>query len=82
MTTPADAEHEARTARLLAITPDEIVRYSVETILDWLNARREWRSARLRQACGALREQLQQQERANARIAAAVRLATGREDVR
>lgn len=75
MNTPADDEHEARTAWLLAISPDQIVHYGVETILDWLDARREWRSARLREACGVLRDQLRQQERAHARIAAAVRRA-------
>ena len=75
----ADAdEHEARTARLLAIPPDQIAHYSVETILDWLDARREWRSARLREACRVLRDQLRKQERAHARIAAAVHRAASR----
>ncbi|MFD4596782.1 hypothetical protein ACFWPQ_01990 [Streptomyces sp. NPDC058464] len=71
-TDTADDEYEVRPDWLLSLSPEQIARYSFGTILDWLDARREQRIARLRAACWDLREQCSQRERAYARIAAAV----------
>lgn len=49
---------------LADIPPDQIVRYSTETILDWLAARRERHGAELKVACQTLRAQVAQRERA------------------
>lgn len=67
-----DEDDEARTARLLRLTAAQIVHYSYETILDWLDARNRWRCAQLRAACQTLREQSDIRQRAYARIAAAL----------
>jgi hypothetical protein len=79
VTTPADDteadEAEARTARLLRIGPEEIKHYSHETILDWLDARREQRVARLRTALGELRAATEAQAAAHDRLARAVNAA-------
>lgn len=75
-TNTADEDWDAgRAERLLRIPAAEIVHYSYETILDWLDARREQRIACLRAACQTLREQNQRQERAHARLAAALAVA-------
>lgn len=76
--TPADeaaadeAEIEARTAWLLRLSPDQIAHYSFETILDWLDARREQRVARLRTAVGELRTATDARAAAHERLARAV----------
>ncbi|MFE9127043.1 hypothetical protein ACFYOF_16760 [Streptomyces sp. NPDC007148] len=70
MTTPDEDEAEARTARLLRLSVDEIAKYNTETICDWLIARNEQHCARLRAACQTLRELARRRERAHARIAA------------
>lgn len=61
---------QARTARLLQISPEQITRYSAETILDWLDARREQRITRIRAACQVLREESARRQRAYSRLAA------------
>ncbi|WP_460071120.1 hypothetical protein [Streptomyces sp. YKOK-I1] len=77
MTTPDDDEADdweaARTERLLRIPADQIVHYGYGTILDWLDARREQHTARLRAACQTLRELNSLREHAHARLVAAQR---------
>ncbi|MER5675801.1 hypothetical protein ABT081_02535 [Streptomyces sp. NPDC002238] len=65
-------EREARTARLLRLSADQIAHFSTETILAWLDAHREQRVARLRAACQTLRDLNARQARAYARLAAAL----------
>ncbi|MGW4603689.1 hypothetical protein ACWENS_10510 [Streptomyces sp. NPDC004532] len=73
MTEPYDPdEDEARTARLLRLSADQIAQYSSETICDWLTARNEQHCARLRSAVQELRKQNAIRERAHARLAAAL----------
>lgn len=78
-TAPIEArcDDETRIDWLLAISADQITRYSDETIYDWLEARREQNCARLRAACRILRAQCHRSERAHARIAAAIEQTAG-----
>ncbi|MFF5473381.1 hypothetical protein [Streptomyces achromogenes] len=56
----------------LADTPaDQIIRYSPETVAEWLITRSEQRSARLRAALQSLREATADREGAIANLAAA-----------
>ncbi|GHH30065.1 hypothetical protein [Streptomyces rubradiris] len=57
---------------LARIPADQIVRYSPETIIDWLIARSEDRSARLRAACQSLRAAAADEARAIENLRAAV----------
>jgi hypothetical protein len=66
------AEEAARRARLLRISPDQITNYSYETILDWLDARREHHVARLRTLVGELRAASDDRAAAHERLARAV----------
>ncbi|CAM5391661.1 hypothetical protein STENM36S_06333 [Streptomyces tendae] len=68
--TTEDDERAARNAWLLSLSVNQITRFGTETMLDWLDARREWRVARLRAACRDLREQSEARERSHARLAA------------
>ena len=70
--TPLTDEDEARSAWLLRLSIDQVARYDTGTICDWLDARREQHIARLRAACRTLRELCDLNERAHARIAAAL----------
>lgn len=67
-----DALAEARTAWLLTLPPDRIARFDTETILDWLDARREQRTACLRAACQTLREESARRQRAYDRLITAL----------
>lgn len=68
--TTEEDERAARNAWLLSLSADQITHFGTETMLDWLDARREWRVARLRAACRNLRKQSKARERSHARLAA------------
>jgi hypothetical protein len=64
-------EEEARTARLLRLSVDQIAHYSFESICDWLIARNEQHCAQLRAACQSLRAASAQRQRAIENLRAA-----------
>ncbi|KOV86091.1 MULTISPECIES: hypothetical protein [unclassified Streptomyces] len=65
-------EDAARTAWLLRQPADQIIRYGPETAAEWLIARSEDRSARLRAACQSLRAAAADEARAIENLRAAV----------
>ncbi|WP_326592797.1 hypothetical protein [Streptomyces brevispora] len=67
-----DDEHEARTGWLLNLSAGQIAHFSTQTILDWMDARREQRITQIRAACQTLRDLNRRQADGHARLLAAL----------
>jgi hypothetical protein len=63
---------------LTDIPADQIVRYSPETVVEWLMARNEQHRAGLRAACHSLRADVEARRSAEKRLRAAVVAAAGK----